>query len=80
MAVNARPVVAYLRWWDDFAYAPCMAYVFPYENVFIGGVVILIVALLILRVKVARQRRIETPEVDPVGESIESTKVRPPLV
>ena len=80
MAVNARAVVVYLRWWDDFAYSHDMAYVFPYENVFVSGMVILIVALLILRMKVVRQRRTETREIARVGESIEQTKARPPLV
>lgn len=57
-----------------------MEYVFPYENVFIGGVVMLIVTLLILRVKMARQRRTGTSKVDQVGVTTEQTKVRPPLV
>jgi len=57
-----------------------MEYVFPYENVFIGGVVMLIVTLLILRVKVARQRRTGTSKVDQAGVTIEQTKSRPPQV
>jgi uncharacterized membrane protein len=57
-----------------------MEYVFPYENVFIGGVVMLIVTLLILRVKVARQRRTGTSKVDQAGVTIEQTKGRPPQV
>ncbi len=70
----------YLRAWDDFAYSHGMEYVFPYENVFIGGVVMLIVTLLILRVKVARQRRMGTSKVDQAGVTIEQTKGRPPQV
>jgi hypothetical protein len=57
-----------------------MEYVFPNENVFVGGMVVLIVALLILRVKVARQCRLDTQEIDQVIESIPHPKVRPPLV
>jgi len=72
--------VVYLRAWDDFAYSHGMEYVFPYENVFIGGVVMLIVTLLILRVKVARQRRTGTSKVDQAGVTIEQTKSRPPQV
>ena len=72
--------MVYLRAWDDFAYSQGMEYVFPNENVFIGGVVVLIVALLVLRVKLARQRRTETPEVEQAGVSTEQTKGRPPLV
>ncbi len=70
----------YLRAWDDFAYSHGMEYVFPYENVFIGGVVMLIVTLLILRVKVARQRRTGTSKVDQAGVTTEQTKGRSPLV
>jgi hypothetical protein len=36
-----------------------MPYVFPYENVFMGGMTFLIIALLILRVRVARRRRVD---------------------
>ena len=72
--------MVYLRAWDDFAYSHGMEYVFPYENVFIGGVVMLIVTLLILRVKVARQRRMGTSKVDQAGVTIEPTKGRPPQV
>ncbi len=57
-----------------------MEYVFPYENLFVGGVVMLIVVLLIVRVKVVRQRRMGTREVDQAGVTIEQTKGRPPLV
>jgi len=72
--------VVYLRAWDDFAYSQGMEYVFPNEHVFMGGVVVLIVALLVVRVKLARQRRTGTPEVEQAGVSIEHTKGRPPLV
>ncbi len=57
-----------------------MEYVFPYENMFVGGVVMLIVVLLIVRVKVVRQRRMGTREVDQAGVTIEQTKGRPPLI
>ena len=57
-----------------------MEYVFPYENMFVGGVVMLIVVLLIVRVKVVRQRRKGTREVDPAGVISEQIKGRPPQV
>ncbi|MDA0739667.1 MAG: hypothetical protein O3A59_12110 [Nitrospirae bacterium] len=36
-----------------------MPYVFPNEDLFMGGMAVLIVALLILRVRVVRQRRLD---------------------
>gem|GEM_PF-4798461 len=49
-----------LRQCNELAYPSTMPYVFPYENVFIGGVSLVIMTLLILRLKVARYRRLLT--------------------
>ncbi|MDT7040797.1 hypothetical protein [Candidatus Nitronereus thalassa] len=57
-----------------------MPYVFPYENVFMGGIAILIVALLIFRVKLARQQRRRTDGERSVSPSTEMDKDSFPLV
>ena len=48
-----------------------MPYVFPYENLFMGGMALLIIALLFLRVRVARQRRVLVGTEAPEESSLE---------
>jgi len=57
-----------------------MPYVFPYENVFMGGIGFLIIALLILRVRVVRQRRVFAGSEKAEESSIEHGKGSSPLV
>ena len=42
---------------DGFSYAPPMPYVFPNEELFVGGVVFVIVGLLIVRAVAVRKQR-----------------------
>jgi hypothetical protein len=57
-----------------------MPYVFPYENVFMGGIAILIVALLILRVRLVRQRRLREESEASMAPLTGREKGTPPLV
>ena len=54
---------------DGFSYAPPMPYVFPNEELFVGGVVFMIIGLLIVRaVAVKRARRRTERECPPTDE------------
>ena len=57
-----------------------MPYVFPDENLFMGGVALLIIALLFLRVRVTLRRRFLTSMDTRVETSTDSQKGTPPLV
>lgn len=56
---------------DGLSYAPPMPYVFPNEELFVGGVVFVIIGLLIVRavaVKKERARRRTERECTPTDE------------
>ena len=57
-----------------------MPYVFPHEDLFMGGVALLIIALLFLRVRVTLRRRFLTSMDTRVETSTDSQKGTPPLV
>jgi len=57
-----------------------MPYVFPYEHIFMGGIAVLIVGLVMVRVKVARQRRAQSQSDDRLASPNVSRHDTPPLV
>jgi len=58
-----------------------MLYTFPHEDLFMAGVALLIIGLLILRVRVARQRRSSTSmDVQVETSSVGNQEGSPPFV
>lgn len=57
-----------------------MPYVLLHEDIFIGGVGILIIALLIIRLRVSRQRRSLKGAAARAGSSIHDPNDTPPRV
>ena len=47
-----------------FSYSVAMPYVFPYEEIFIGGVACVILGLLLIRVIVAKKQKGKGRETD----------------
>ena len=57
-----------------------MPYVFPNENLFMGGIALLIIGLLILRVRMVLQRRSHKSTDVQAETFIHNQKDTPPLV
>ena len=64
----------------QFRYAAHVPYVFPHDDLFTGGIALLIIGLLILRVRVALQRRSVKSMGARLESSIDNQKGTPPLV